>query len=186
MLINGNLQGANRGDGVGDPTIIAASGEWINLVSFTHVLGADGDWTNTEKAIVEDDTYAQSIAVGTGATDILKCLDLSKKIPTGVTVNGIQVRIQKYSSASTDAKDKTIQLYKAGSLQGDNNADLVTIWDNPNDLDNYFTYGGVADLWALTLTAADVNAANFGVGIAVTSTDFKLMQIDHVQIAVTY
>ena len=49
------------------------------------------------------------------------------------------------------------------------------------------SYGGATDLWGLTWTAADINAANFGVVISAhDSVSGALAQVDSFAITVTY
>lgn len=162
-----------------------ASGEYQNFTTFAPVSQQGNSIVNPGRGELSDDLYASSnLGIGDTLTGILKCTGLSSSIPASATIDGIQIRVEKFASVSGVVDDK-IQLYVAGVLSGDNNADGVTNWPTA-DPDTYVTYGGVTDLWGLALTAAQVNAVNFGVGVSGNGSFPITINIDHVQIAVTY
>jgi hypothetical protein len=79
-----------------------------------------------------------------------------------------------------------VQLIKGGAISGNNKADTVTTYGTS---DATITYGGDGDLWGLSLTAADVNASNFGVNfrcqhVALAVT--KNAQVDQIRVQVFY
>lgn len=84
-------------------------------------------------------------------------------------------------------QDGTVQLLKAGSPVGSNQAvtGAGTNWDtSPTTV----TYGDAADLWATTWTAADLNASNFGLRFSAknTAAASSTASLDYVTITVTY
>lgn len=122
---------------------------------------------------------------GTSPTsDYLDLTNFGFSIPSGATINGVTVAIERSVSFASNSQDETVQLIKGGTAQGTNKADTATNWPTTEASVNY---GGVADLWALSLTDADVNASNFGVRIAAKTTSASsTAQIDFVTITITY
>ena len=58
----------------------------------------------------------------------------------------------------SEVYDNTVSLVKGGTVSGDNKFN-TTGWTGTL---GYTSYGGSSDLWSLSLTAADINASNFG------------------------
>ena len=81
-------------------------------------------------------------------------------------------------------QDSTVQLLKAGAPVGSNKASATT-WSTSATAVNY---GGSADLWGTTWTAADLNASNFGLRFAAknVAAASATASIDYVSITVTY
>lgn len=52
----------------------------------------------------------------------------------------------------------TIKLVKGGTVSGNNKSTGATL----GGVEGYVSYGGVADLWGLTLLDTDINSPNFG------------------------
>ena len=176
--------GLMKAGGVGAVGIVeAASGEWVNLTTFSSD-SAVGTlvWNTVNNAKFSDDAWAFSNTPGFGApktSHYLKCLNLAKKIPSDAVPTAIEVRIERSVTVGTGTADNIISLVKGGSVVGDNDAS-VSAWPA---VDAYAGYDGVLTLlWNLTFTAAEYNAADTGVAISVTSNDnSNAMLIDHVQ-----
>lgn len=81
-------------------------------------------------------------------------------IPVGATIDGVIFSYQRSDPAQGVVTDLTVKLVKGGVVSGTNKADINDDWGAVPEVK---TYGGAADLWGLALTAADVNAADFGV-----------------------
>jgi len=166
-------------------TEFADSGEFVNLINFANFPGPEEDWFTPENAVVNDGNYAVQFQTDTDTGDILQGLELAKKIPDKAIVLGLQVRVERHATI-TSSTDVTVQLFKNGTLQGDNKADTVTFWPT-TDTDIFANYGGVDDLWSLAWTSADINASNFGIGFAgKVGTANNTLNVDQIQIAITY
>jgi hypothetical protein len=103
-------------------------------------------------------------------------------IPSGVTINGITVSVERSSTAT--AKDLSVNLTKDGSTVVGTSILNATNWPA---VDQISTYGNSTNLWGTTWNNTEINSANFGVAIAaqqVTSTPNPA--IDHITITVTY
>jgi len=169
----------------------AGSGDAVNFSTFTSesLTGSDtanGPWSNPGNTEAEDSSDATYTIVGiTKYSDYLQCVGLANQIPAGSTIDGIEVFINRSGHDSASTKDYVVSLVKGGTVQGDNKADTVTSW--PASVDSTASYGGAAVLWGLILTAADVNAADFGVVISTYCGGVvSIASIDHVYIKVYF
>ncbi len=80
-------------------------------------------------------------------------------VPTTASVVGIEVRVKKRADTGSALNDHTVQLIVGGSRTGDNKASATLYPTSFTNVD----YGSATVLWGLTLSAADVNGATFGV-----------------------
>lgn len=148
-------------------------------------------WASPSNAGASDNSYTTANQIGSGSpiTHYLKCTNFGFSIPSGATINGVTVEIERkpsQNSISNNVKDSTISLVKGGTVSGANKADTATRWSTT---ETFYTYGSSSDLWSLSLTDSDVNASNFGVVISVTITSIKpnvIAYIDFVRITITY
>ena len=115
---------------------------------------------------------------------LLKAQNFGFAIPSGSTINGIEVKVERKSSAGT-IKDAVVKLIGAdGTLTGNDKADTSTAWPIS---DTIKTYGSSSDMWGTSLTYSDINDADFGVAISVKSeaTESSVF-VDYITIAVTW
>lgn len=161
-----------------------ASTGWVNPGTMMHYEGSGDPWGNRDNAKTQNDVYA-SVSLGAGKfSDWLAAQNFSFGIPAGSTINGIEARIDRYSSTS-GITDLNVTLHKSGAGSGDNKA------KGPNwatsDTDTYQVYGGAADLWSTGYGYADVTNAGFGVMIVAQSIGAtRIAYVDHMQIRITY
>jgi hypothetical protein len=138
-------------------------------------------WTDANNAMASDDSRASCVMGADETSDLLIASDFGFSIPAGATIDGVEVEIEK--RASGVAGGDNIALWVEGSQQGDNKASAGE-WPAS---DTYETYGGAADLWALSLTAEQVNASDFGVTLSVlTDSGGGTAEVDHIRITVYY
>ena len=149
-------------------------------------------WSNPNNAKVSDSVYATaSDATGAASqTHYLKATNFGFSIPSGATINGILVEIErKRQSLSTGGRprDTVVKIVKAdGSLGSTNKADTVTLWTTT---DTYASYGSSSDLWGETWDDTKINDIDFGVVISAnspTSADGYTASVDHIRITVYY
>lgn len=136
-------------------------------------------WSNPSNAVSSDDSYATATSSGTQTSHYLKATNFGFSIPTGATISGIFVEIERKSPDV--AVDSTLKLSKAGTISGDNKAS-GTNWVAT---EAYFTYGSSVSLWGLTWTAADINDTGFGVALSVLGNN-AVASVDHIRITVFY
>jgi hypothetical protein len=144
-------------------------------------------WTNPSNAVASDNVRA-SINGATGATShYLKATGFGFSIPTGATIDGIVLEIERAKGAlDAAAKDSSVKLVKGGTVSGTDKADTVTVWPSG---DAYATYGSPTDLWGQSWTPSDINDSTFGAALSaqITFADFGSdAVVDHMRITVYY
>lgn len=121
-------------------------------------------WGNVNNAKVSDNAYANLSSAYSLDTHYLKATNFGFAIPSGATINGVSVSIErkKVVGNPNSVEDSVIKLVKGGTVSGTNKSATAT-WNNTEGV---VTFGGASDLWGLSLTDSDVNASNFGVVIS--------------------
>ena len=140
------------------------------------------DWDTPSNASASDNTRASSVLLITEVTKYLKATNFGFAIPTGSTIRGIVVEVEKSSVTGVTIEDNSVKIVKGGTISGDDKAEAGA-W---SDTDAYSTYGSATDLWGVTWTAEDINAATFGVVVAADATAAGTARIDHIRITVHY
>jgi len=137
-------------------------------------------WSNPSNAASDDSSYAQATMVGATTTEYLKATNFGFNVPSGSTINGIEVLLER-SSTLGRGSDHTIQLVKGGSVSGNNKASQT--WPASEAT---YTYGGSSDLWGLSLSDTDINASGFGATVRAQSSSNAYANVDHIEITVYY
>lgn len=154
--------------------------------TIANVTAGSVAWTNVANAGIADAANATATLTATNTqTDILKCTNFGFNIPTDATILGIEVYMLRSTDVAGTVIDYKVQLYKNGTLNGDNKA-TGTDWASSS---TPATYGADNDLWSTGITASEINQSNFGVGIqAQVGVDFVpcAAQVDAVGITVYY
>lgn len=144
-------------------------------------------WISPGSVSASDNAYATvSLTNASPVSDWLLATSLGFSIPSGATIDGIVVEIERHEDAiSNDVFDVDVLLSQGGVIAGTNKASTVE-WDTA--LNTYFSYGGIADLWGRTTwTPTNVNATNFGVALSVqTLWIAATAYVDHIRITVYY
>ncbi len=129
-------------------------------------------WNNPDYAKASDNAYA-AWGNSSGATrysHYLKATNFGFSIPSGATINGILVEIERVASenGSNYVKETEVKIVKAdGTIGTTNKADTVTKWQTTTDA--YYSYGGASDLWNETWDSTKINDVDFGVVLATLS-----------------
>ncbi|WP_293890079.1 PKD-like domain-containing protein [Flavobacterium sp.] len=143
-------------------------------------------WTNSGNITAADGVNA-TVAVTSGAfTNYIHGSNYGFSIPAGVVINGIEVIINRRTSANNGGRvtsDSVVKLVKNGSVLGNNNAAIGVGY--PTALTTA-TYGSPTDKWGLTWLASDINASNFGAVLSVTANNSLTASVDYIQIKVYY
>jgi hypothetical protein len=148
-------------------------------------------WSSPSSAAASDDAYSNTTPGSDGAfTHYLKATNFAFAIPTGVTIDGITVEVERseFAGISDHIRDARVRIVKGGIIGSTDKADAGTDWPTA---DAYQTYGGASDLWGEAWAAEDINAADFGVVIAATFADpggdeAVRPRVDHIRITVHY
>jgi len=136
-------------------------------------------WSNPSNAASSDDSYATA-AVVFNQTHYLWCDDFGFSIPSGATIQGIEVKVEASYSGGFSCSLNHVRLIKGGTITGDDNGGQAV-----TGTDTVYTFGGAADLWGASWAYSDINASNFGAAVTATGA-FSTARVDHIQIKVTY
>jgi hypothetical protein len=145
-------------------------------------------WSNPGNITTAGSPYPTASITTHATSEYLEGTNYGFSIPSNATIVGIQVTINRYSSANSGGNsinDVTVSLIKGGAITGDNKA---TSTDWPTSFGTA-SYGGPSDLWGASWTYADINASNFGVALsAYNQSGFssRTAYVDYMQISVTY
>ena len=143
-------------------------------------------WADTANAQTSNNSRATVTLSGNNASYFLFARDFQFNVPAAATITGIVVRVEKSASRDIDLRDFSIRLMVDGAISGVNKADTGTGWP---DSDDYASYGGSSDMWGLSLSVTQVNAAGFGVGVSVRNHSTTLQgsaYCDHIEMTVHY
>lgn len=141
-------------------------------------------WLSENQALTDNDTGATFSLFGAGLTDTLDLSDFNFAIPALAEIIGIEVEIQHADSSPDKVSDAQVQLLKAGSPVGTDKGTDTFIGGTSFQTRNY---GGAADLWGTTWTAAEINASGFGVRLVYEAiAGPTTASVDVAKITVTY
>lgn len=144
------------------------------------------DWLTPNNIKIDDAAEAQITAATYDSPDIsfrLKAQNLGFTIPADSIIHGITVEIDRRAFAGTAADFRVQLLDAAGALVGTNKAS-ASAW--PATL-AIATYGGAADTWAASPTAAMLNDIDFGVVLSVSATAANTdIGVDFIRVTITY
>jgi hypothetical protein len=163
------------------PLLIPGSQTRSPTVAISDNSFGSSPWTDPANVLASDDAWASATAY---PTHYLQASDFGFNIPDGATIDGIEISLEGFGVGFFGGTiiDHSIRIVKNGIYAGDELAD--GIWP-PADFIR--TFGGVADLLGETWTPAQINSANFGVGISASAVGFATGAfIDHIQITVHY
>lgn len=153
----------------GNTSAQCTSTSWQNASSFsTDNLTGVYDFAIPGNAQTSDNVRSAAsslVAILTGNTYYLVAKNFSFSLPSYATICGVTVEIESRATGlllTTAVKDNEVKLVKNGVITGNNKA-LAGDWGSS---DAFRSYGGSSDLWGTSLTAADVNSADFGVAVS--------------------
>jgi len=142
-------------------------------------------WSNPDNAKVSDGNDATSNGIANSISHYLKANNFGFAIPTGATINGILVEVEKAGGDGIDfIQDNAVRIVKGGSIGVTDKSSL----DNWSDTDTYKSYGSSADLWGETWAYTDINSSTFGFAISAkeVSDEATSSYVDHIRITVYY
>ncbi len=147
-------------------------------------------WTNPSNAQFSEDTraVASAIPASTGISHYLKATNPTTfypAIPASSTITGIIIFYERSSNNLTSIRENSIKLVIGGAISGTDQTDA----NNWTTTDAVRMAGGGANLWGTAPTAAQVQAADFGVVISaknIHATVAADARIDHIRVYVFY
>lgn len=154
--------------------------------------GADTGWlsptiTKAENSVSNQDnvfTSNDQRATWNGGDDWADYGDFSISIPTGSTINGIEVRVEGYCETGS-----TTRQLEAVTLSWNNGSNFSSgkAITSFNGTESYKTIGGSSDTWGHTWTVTEFSNTNFRIKLdAAVATTGNDLYIDHVQVRIYY
>ena len=146
----------------------------------------DNDWVNAGNVSADDGSEAVITAPTYDANDIsfqLQARNLGFTIPSGSTIDGITVEIEKRVDAGAAVDNRVQFTDETGTLAGENKAD-ATAWPGTTTI---ITYGSSIDTWTLSPTVDMVNDPDFGVTLSVEATAANTdIAVDFIRVTIDY
>ena len=186
VINGGSVTGASNNIEVGKTVKISGPATGAGVKTPSTASGTS--WTNPGNAKNSDNVYA-TYSLGARATsNTLNLTNLAVGVPSTAQILGVLVGVERKASSSGYVQMQTIKLIKGGSIVG---TDQTSSFGEPTfgTTDSTDTWGGSSNLWGTTLTAADVNASNFGVSLQVYNSNSGstiTTSIDQVTVTVYY
>lgn len=144
------------------PNHVTSVNDIVNYGTGGNCTGAA--WTDPGNGRTSDDIYATVPLSPTRFSQCLVANNFRFAIPSSATITGILLLLEKSATITNTVKDSGIWLVKGGAIQFNG-------WNRPSgqfwpvaDSDSVY-YGGINDLWGVTVTPADINNVGFGVAI---------------------
>ncbi|KKL66712.1 hypothetical protein LCGC14_2142230 [marine sediment metagenome] len=146
-------------------------------------------WLNPTNVFTSNDSRARAPLDDSGPqSHYLKATNFSFALTGCTSVDGITVEIER-SEGGLDlpvVSDAFVKIVRGGTIGGTDKA-AAGAWPTTDAIQSY---GGVADLWGLSWTCAQVTASNFGVAISAGCDcgfeEIEDARIDHMKITVTF
>jgi hypothetical protein len=126
-------------------------------------------WVNPDYAKADDTNLTATASATKVTTDGLRLTNFgftSDDVPSGATIDGIEVVISRKADVVPGRIDTALYLMLSGSQQGSNYAS-ATNWPTTEAT---ATYGGATDKWGFTPTQANIVDETFGIELAVVYT----------------
>ena len=140
-------------------------------------------WTQEGDIVSHNGAYAACSFSSVADSNYLKATNFGFTIPSGATIDGIVVEVEKYDFSNSGLVDARVRIVKGGTV-GSTDLSSGATWPF---VPAYVTHGSSSNLWGDTWTHSDVNASNFGVVLSVHSPiTSALALVDHVRITVYY
>jgi hypothetical protein len=163
----------------------AADTGWV--LGGTAVDGGGGDagtWTSPSNVNTDDTAYSEVVPESRNVGPHLEVTNFSFGIPSGATIDGVEFRVRAYAESSTEFPDWNIQILKAGTRTG---TDKSVAGDWPGTATTR-DYGGIADLWAVTLTETDVSSSTFGISFQIEddASGDEYFRVEAIWMKITY
>ncbi len=141
------------------------------------------DWASPGNAFSSNDSWATA-SIG-GTTDYLDCENFGFTIPTGSTIDGIVVDIERKCS-NTGCTDADVFLTKDGSATVGTDKATATAYTTGDVTESHGT--GTTDMWGTTWTPSEINASTFGVFFSAVKSGgpARTVSVDVISITVHY
>lgn len=140
----------------------------------------DVSWTSPSNITADDFNSAQVYLSGGQTSEILGASHFGFAIPSGATIDGIVVRIERNGMGTVD--DVSVQLTSGGSAVGD----IYTAGSSWAMTPTVDSFGHATDDWNAGLSDTDVNDDTFGVQLVCTCPSGGMALVNYIEIEVYY
>ncbi len=128
-----------------------------------NISGSGTDWSNPSNITSESNYADATLQKDGGLSDYLRATNFSFSLPSGATIDGVEVQIHK-AGETVSQYDEYVYLVEGGSIiSGSENKAQSTSWVESTPATS--TYGGSSDTWNCSLSDTIVNSSTFGVQI---------------------
>lgn len=183
MLQINELNGFNAGGG----TAITADTGWVIAGQGRAVNRSGGStaWTSPGNITADDGSSATVNLTGAALSHwvVADTFDFSS-IPASATINGIEIRTDLAVSGVLGTPTvSAVNIGKDDSTLGTQKTPATALTTTPTNYD----YGGAADLWGLSISAAEVKTSTFQALVSVgQASSFTTFSCDVIWMRVTY
>jgi hypothetical protein len=140
-------------------------------------------WSNPGNVTALDATYADVVLAAGEVSNYLKGTGIAPEIPDDAIITNIEVRFHVAVGDPVTADITTVQLVVGGAIVGNNLGDSAT-WVGTKI---YSGTTGLAGDWGVTVTPAELRAADFGFVISITDDGSAgTYQVDYMTVSVEY
>jgi len=146
-----------------------------------HANGGNA-WASVNNVKVSDNSYSTVTLPGQSESDWIRAYAFNFNIPSGVTIDGIQVKIERKSQHYAVHCDDNVNL-AIGTTAVVAKPDTSTFYTTS---DVIATYGSGTDTWEYDWTPSDINDLNIFFSVANKGCCSEIAYIDHIQICVWY
>ncbi|MCX6223378.1 MAG: MBG domain-containing protein, partial [Bacteroidia bacterium] len=161
-----------------------------NPTTGASMSGTGTAWSNPTYVTASDNNRAiAAIPASNSISNYLKASGYGFAIPSGATINGVQVAIERheeYSGTNARVHDNEVLLVSGATISS--NKATSTMW--PGTTDATANYGSTSDNWGITWTSGQINDASFGVQLSAINTSTSgtnhEARVDHITVTVTY
>jgi hypothetical protein len=139
-------------------------------------------WSSPGSVTADDASYATTLFVASGQTHYIKGSNFGLSVPTGATIDGIEIRGQ-FSDAYANSSINYAQVEHPSTGFGTDQESGTT---SLTGTDTNYDYGGATELHGQSWTAANVNDSGFGVAFAVSASGIAIPSCDAIWVKVYY
>jgi hypothetical protein len=159
--------------------LLLASPAFAQVTVNSNCTAAAGWATTPTNALAgPDSAYAITAATGQPSLNVTTC---AFTIPSGATINGIQIRVVGCGNGTTGQRTLSV------NVTGPSGCVAKTTVQTTCATNSDVTLGSTVDLWSCTsILDTDVNASTFGATVQTNTSHSQTEQVDLITLSVTY
>lgn len=168
---------------------------WVSASSAASVTGTGTvAWTSPTNVHTDDTSRAEATSIpASGESNWLRAYFAftSSDVPSGATIDGIEVEMIVYGSNTLLVRLKKARLVIGGTIGSTNMPSMPTTnWGTTGTIqEESLTLGGSSNLWSETPTQGNVTGASFGIAISAENYEAsknRNASVDYMRMRVYY